>query len=73
MTEEERAYFDGLFRQLNDKMERVLNKQSSLETDFQNTKGFLVADALVSSRRWLDLEQRVATVEEELRKRRGGE
>ena len=33
------------------------------QRQIQNTKGFLVTDALVSSRHWLDLEARVANLE----------
>ena len=40
-----------LTARMDDDSERALNRLTSLEQDFQNTKGFLVGDALVSSRR----------------------
>jgi hypothetical protein len=48
---------------MNEGFERVLNRLEALEKDFTNTKGFLIGDALVTSRRWLDLEARVAELE----------
>jgi len=53
------------FRQINDKLERILNKLTDLEADFVNTKGFLVNDALLSARRWLDLDGRVTKLEKD--------
>ena len=67
MDEETKRFLDAmearLTARLNDNFERILKRLTSLEQDFQNTKGFLVGDALVSSRRWLDLEARVAKPE----------
>lgn len=57
----------AMLGQLNDKLERILNRVVSLESDFQNTKGFLIGDAALSSRRWLDLDARVTKIEDELR------
>ncbi len=51
MDEEAKRFLDA-----NDNSERVLNKLASFEQDFQNAKAFLAGDALVGSRRWLDLE-----------------
>lgn len=47
----------------NDNSERISYRLASLERDFENTKSFLVGDALVASRRWLDLETRVTKLE----------
>jgi hypothetical protein len=67
MDEELRAYLEGMeariLQRLNDVTERLSNRMGSLESDFQNTKGFLIGDAAVSSRRWLDLEERVTRIE----------
>ncbi len=67
MDEEAKRYLDAmearLTARINDYSERMLNRLASLEQDFQNTKGFLVGDALVGSRRWLDLEARVTKLE----------
>ena len=63
MDDELRAYLDAMRSEFNDAQERLLNRLASLEQDFQNTKGFLVGDAIVSGRRWLDLEERVNRLE----------
>ena len=63
MDEELRAYLDAMRKEFNDAQERVLNRLAALEQDFQNTKGFLIGDALVTGRRWLDLDERVARLE----------
>jgi hypothetical protein len=52
-----------LMARLNNSEERIVNRLASVERDFQNTKEFLVGDALVSGRRWLDLEARVTDLE----------
>jgi uncharacterized protein (DUF1778 family) len=68
MDEELRGYLEAmegrLTARMNDQHERVLNRLASIERDFQNTKDFLVGDALVSGRRWLDLEARVTKLED---------
>ena len=68
MDEELKRYLDDLradlMNQINDGSERVLNRLGSLEKDFTNTKDFLISDALVSGRRWLDLEDRVSKLEQ---------
>ena len=63
MDEELRAYLDAMRSEFNDAQERLLNRITGLEQDFQNTKGFLIGDALVSGRRWLDLDERVTRLE----------
>ncbi len=52
-----------LMARLNDSEERMLNRLTPIERDFDNTKGFLIDDALVSSGRWWDLEARVTRLE----------
>lgn len=52
-----------LTARMNDQHERLLNRLASLEADFTNTKGFLVGDAVVAGRRWLDLDERVSRLE----------
>ena len=63
MDDELRAYLDAMRSEFNDAQERLLNRLASLQQDFQNTKGFLVGDAIVSGRRWLDLDERVNRLE----------
>ena len=63
VDDELRAYLDAMRSEFNDARERLLNRLASLEQDFQNTKGFLVGDAIVSGRRWLDLDERVNRLE----------
>lgn len=58
-----------MLAQLNDKMERILNRITSVESDFSNTRSFLLGDAAISGRRWLDLDARVTKIEDELRGR----
>lgn len=55
--------FRRFMAQVNTKLEQILNRLAGLEQDFQNTKGFLIGDAVVSSRRWLDLDERVSRLE----------
>ena len=63
MDEELRTYLDAMRKEFNDAQEKLLNRLAALEQDFQNTKGFLIGDALVSGRRWLDLDERVSRLE----------
>ncbi len=63
MDDELRAYLDAMRSEFNDAQERLLNRMASLEQHFQNTKGFLVGDAIVSGRRWLDLDERANRLE----------
>ena len=55
MDDELKRYLDEmqarLMQQINDGNELIINRLSSLEKDFANTKEFLVGDALVASRR----------------------
>ena len=67
MDEDLRAYLDVMRKEFNDGQERLLNRIASLEADFLNTKGFLVGDALVVGRRWLDLDERVTRLERDQR------
>ncbi|MBV9251822.1 MAG: hypothetical protein JO227_21595 [Acetobacteraceae bacterium] len=73
MDEELRAYLDSLRADLVGRINagnaRILDRLTALERDFANTKEFLVGDALVASRRWLDLEARVRELEQ---RRNGG-
>lgn len=67
MDEELKAYLDSLkadlIGRINEGNERILNRLTTLEQDFQNTKDFLVRDALGTGRRWLDLDERVSRLE----------
>ena len=64
--------FRRFVAQINDKLEQILNRLVSVESDFQNTKGFLIGDAALSGRRWLDLEARVTRLEQERHGKAGG-
>lgn len=55
-----------LMAQINDASERLLDRLNNLERDFVNAKDFLVSDASVSSRRWIDLEERVTRLEQKV-------
>ena len=67
MDDELKRYLDTmqtrLMQQINDGHESILDRFSTLEKDFMNTKDFIVGDSLVASRRWLDLEARVSKLE----------
>ena len=63
MDEELRSCLEAMRREINNGQERLLNRLASLKQDFQNTEGFLINDAIVSGRRWLDLDERVARLE----------
>lgn len=67
MDEDLRAYLDAMRKEFNDAHEKLLNRLASLEGDFQNVRGFLLNDAAVSSRRWLDLENRLSRLERDRR------
>jgi hypothetical protein len=54
---------ERLLTRFNDGQESLLNRLNSLEADFQNTKGFLVDDAIVSGRRWFEVDRRLSRVE----------
>jgi hypothetical protein len=71
MDEELRKYLDPmegrLIARFNISEERILNRLAAVERDFQNTKNFLVGDALIAGGRWLDLEARVTKPEDDKR------
>ena len=67
MDDELRAYLGEMRREINDGQERLLNCLASLEQDFLNTKGFLVGDAIVSGRRWLDGDEHLGRLERDQR------
>ena len=50
----------------NVKLERILDEIGTLRTDFQNTKGFLLEDAIVLGRRTLTIEERLSRLERKL-------
>ncbi len=54
-----------LMARLNNSEERILNKLASMEADASNTKGFLLNDAAIATRRWFDLEIRVTKLEDD--------
>jgi hypothetical protein len=64
MTEDEKSYWDGRMAEINGTIERILDRMSSLEKNFGNTKDFLVRDALITGRQWFDLEERVRRLED---------
>jgi len=70
MDEELKAYLDGmesrimkmegrLIKLINDQHERLIDKVGTLSRDFQNTKGFLIEDAIVLGRRMTNIENRL--------------
>jgi hypothetical protein len=54
-----------LMERFNNSEERILNRLATMEGDALNTKGFLLNDAVVSGRRWFDLEARVTKPEDD--------
>lgn len=63
MDEELRRYLDAMLRKITDGQKIILKRLTSLERDFQNTKGFLLNDAVVAGRRLFDLQARVTRLE----------
>jgi hypothetical protein len=63
MDEELRTYLDVMRKEFNDAQGQFLNRLTSLQQDFQNTKGFLIGDSIVAGRRWLDLDERTTRLE----------
>jgi hypothetical protein len=63
MDDETRAAFEALMARMNDQHERLINMITSLQTDFSNTKGFLIGDALVIGRRMRSVEDRLDDLE----------
>jgi adenylate kinase len=68
VDEETRAEFAALRKQMSDQNERLINQIKSLSHDFQNTKGFLLNDALTLGQRVTLVENRVDNLEKALRK-----
>jgi len=66
MDEETKTYLDKMTGQMNNGFERLLDHMSTLRADFQNTKSFLLEDAIVLGRRSLTIEERLATLERKL-------
>jgi hypothetical protein len=68
MDEELRGYLEAmearLMARLNNSEERILNRLATMEADASNTKGFLLNDAAIYTRRWLDLEARITKLED---------
>ena len=48
---------------MNDQHEQLLDRLTALESDFLNTKGFLIEDAIVSGRRNAQMEARLTRLE----------
>lgn len=67
MDEETRAYLQAmegrLMLSINNNHEQVVERLNAIEHDFQNTKGFLIEDALVLGRRQSSAERRVERLE----------
>jgi len=63
MDEETRQAFASLTRLTNDQHERLIDQISALKRDFQNTKGFLIEDALVIGQRMSGVENRLDDLE----------
>lgn len=63
MDDETKAYLDTMMARINDQFERVLGNIGTLKADFQNSKSFLVDDALIMGRQMLSLEDRVSRME----------
>ena len=66
MDEELKAYLDAMMVQINDKFERTLGQLTALRADFQNTKGFLLEDSIVTGRRMMSVEDRLTAIEKKL-------
>ena len=63
MRSESNEAFAKMRGEFNDAQERLLNRLTSLDQNFQNTKGFLINEALVTGRLWQDLDERVTRLE----------
>jgi uncharacterized protein Yka (UPF0111/DUF47 family) len=57
------ARFDALMTRVNDLSERIIDAITALKTDHQNTKAFLLEDAIVLGQRLRSLENRVDRIE----------
>ncbi len=63
MDDETEAYLDAMMARINNQSERILDEIGTLKSDFQNTKGFLLEDAIVLGRRTITLEERLSRLE----------
>jgi hypothetical protein len=59
MDDETRAAFAALMGPMNTQHERLIERINSLARDFQNTKRFLIDDALTIGRRVSNVENRL--------------
>lgn len=66
MDDETKAAFAELMELLNNTTEKLLDQMTALRHDFQNTKGFLLEDAIVTGRRMMSLEDRMTALERRL-------
>lgn len=65
MTDDEKAYWDGMMAQINVKLDDILDKLAAVRADTDNTKGhvlYVMNDSLT-------LSQRITKLEDEMRKR----
>ena len=67
MTDEEKAYFDGMLKQINNQIERILEDNKTFRSDLLNTKKFLIEDSLINDRRIFSMEERIARLERHLK------
>lgn len=63
MDDDTRKAFADLMALMNNQHERLIERLNSLARDFQNTKGFLIDDALVLGRRMSSVEKRLDNLE----------
>ncbi len=63
VDDETEAYLDAMMARINNQSERILDEIGTLKSDFQNTKGFLLEDAIVLGRRTITLEERLSRLE----------
>ena len=63
MDDETRAAFAALMARMNGQHERLLDAMTQMQRDFQNTKGFLIEDALVIGQRTYSVEKRLDRLE----------
>jgi hypothetical protein len=67
MTDEEKAFFEQMLKQVNDKMADLLDTLTTTRDDITNTKGHVVYVMEDS----LTLGRRISKLEDEMRQRRG--
>ena len=63
MDEETKACLDDMKARMDEGFERMLDVITTLRADFQNTKGFLLEDAIVMGRRISSIEDRLSRLE----------